>query len=45
MLQVNPGRPRTFTIKSIRKLEHAEGTPGSGACSPEAGDGSDTPPC
>lgn len=45
MLQVKNGPNGPFKIKSIRKIAEAEQAPGGNACSVEAGDGSDKPPC
>lgn len=45
MLQVKNGDPKTFKIKSVRKMNEAERIPAGVVCTLEAGDGIDKPPC
>lgn len=45
MLQVNNSDPKTFKIKSIRKVDESERIPAGSACSLESGAGTDKPPC
>jgi hypothetical protein len=45
MLQVNNSDPKTFKIKSIRKADESERIPHGSACSLEAGNGTEKPPC
>ena len=45
MLQVDNATPQTFKIKSFRRADKTERIPYGSACSLEAGNGSDKPPC
>ena len=45
MQQVENATPSTFKIKSIRRASESVRIPHDGACSSEAGNGTDKPPC